>query len=540
MAMDFLFAERNASKSKAKFHLDLVRGDVASAEKIVSFFNNLRRKIVNEYDDDGYLPIHHAAAAGKVASCEFLIKNKCDLEQTVHPLLDRSSLRTCLHFAAISRNIEVISLLLKHGADPHKKDALQQRPIDLAKDASCWQLLKRAMNTQSRVSSCNLLLEKISAAFNCIVRVPSTKMSSNHAERLEKSYTAWEQEVNGKHPPYKLPSLSWMQAAQSSADVGMILVLIKNVEKMRKIPLNGLIRAQSFKYHDNLALEICDVWVRQDCRKERIGSVLLFALFVAYAKKNYKSAACKIHTDNLVAKAFFKKFGFRKMITSIPRNLMKANFEAFELRDIGDSLERFQVVFADYKNIAILDDDYLMEEAKMEAEDARNRRIEEKKERQKVRSRVIPSEVPRVSVGSPKNRPNRHVNLPTHSQGFACSSSGQASVARELAGHLASDIQLTCVRRVSHQGDCLMKQQEEEGDATPSRRGLSPSLTECLDTSSRNTNLMYAGSMFEAIFEALAGAPLPATGELGEDADDKTGRKKVQGNPVVDGSAGMM
>uniref|UniRef100_A0A7S4NNE8 N-acetyltransferase domain-containing protein n=1 Tax=Guillardia theta TaxID=55529 RepID=A0A7S4NNE8_GUITH len=382
--MDFLFAERNARKNKEKFHLDLIRGDVASAEKIVSFFKNLSRNIVNEYDGDGYLPIHHAAAAGKVSSCEFLIKNKCDVTKTVHPLQERSSLRTCLHFAAISRNADVVSLLLKHGADPHTKDALKQRPIDLAKDGTCWQLLKRAMNTQTNVNSSHLLLDKISAAFNCVVRVPSMKMSSNHAARLEKSYVAWETEVDGKHPPYRIPSLSWMQDVQSNADVGMLLVLIKNVEKLRKIPLNGLIRAQSVKYQETHSLEICDLWVRQDCRRERLGSVLLFSLFVTYAKKNYKSALCRVHAENVGAKAFFQKFGFRRMInTSIPRYLIKPNFEAFELRDIGDSLERFQVLFADYKNIAIVDDEHLMEEARADAEEARNRRIEEKKERQK-------------------------------------------------------------------------------------------------------------------------------------------------------------
>jgi ankyrin repeat protein len=49
---------------------------------------------------------------------------------------------TPLHFAVLSGSLEIISILLKYGADPYGLNGERKTPIDLAREHESWEILK--------------------------------------------------------------------------------------------------------------------------------------------------------------------------------------------------------------------------------------------------------------------------------------------------------------------------------------------------------------------------------------------------------------
>jgi ankyrin repeat protein len=75
------------------------------------------RGLVNAFAADGFFPLGLAAFFGHRAIVEFLLKNSADVRAAAR----NAQKVTALHGAVARRDVEVVKLLLEHGADANAK-----------------------------------------------------------------------------------------------------------------------------------------------------------------------------------------------------------------------------------------------------------------------------------------------------------------------------------------------------------------------------------------------------------------------------------
>jgi ankyrin repeat protein len=115
------------------------RGDLARVKMLLKDNPNF----VSSKDNDGLMPLHHAASIGNKDMIELLLANNADVNATAqrqiltsrggHPFPDISgSGMTPMHYAAMSGNKDVVELLLANKADVNAKDREGLTPLHAA------------------------------------------------------------------------------------------------------------------------------------------------------------------------------------------------------------------------------------------------------------------------------------------------------------------------------------------------------------------------------------------------------------------------
>uniref|UniRef100_A0A1B6LPG5 Uncharacterized protein n=1 Tax=Graphocephala atropunctata TaxID=36148 RepID=A0A1B6LPG5_9HEMI len=84
---------------------------------------------VDARDNAGYTALHYAVRKGNTSMCKLLLAAGASVNVTT-----KAGLATPLHRAAMEGHMDVISLLLKSGADPLAKDAEGRTAADRARD----------------------------------------------------------------------------------------------------------------------------------------------------------------------------------------------------------------------------------------------------------------------------------------------------------------------------------------------------------------------------------------------------------------------
>ncbi|PHZ12613.1 ankyrin, partial [Rhizopus microsporus ATCC 52813] len=81
----------------------------------------------NEKDYAGWTPLHEAALRGQIDVIKLLIKHGADVNARGGEELD-----TPLHDATENNHCDVVELLLENGANPFAKNASNLEPLDIA------------------------------------------------------------------------------------------------------------------------------------------------------------------------------------------------------------------------------------------------------------------------------------------------------------------------------------------------------------------------------------------------------------------------
>lgn len=379
--------------SKEKFFISLMRGNAEQAEGLLFNMSLTSKDAINTFDENGNVPIHIAAAHGRLEACKMLVKHNCDINAKTDPNRDKSELRTALHHAAASGRIEVCRYLLAHGADPHAIDAYGKKPVFMAWDTKVRQQLLLGMEAATNITLTNDLLVKAQAAKQVFIEFPNLNIVSPHPVRLKITWEAWKREfakLQKDHgviiPMHKPPTGSYIVATQADPHVGMFVVMDKKSDANTKNPFTGVIRVDAKRMDGQDVIAIKDIYIRQDARRGRAGCVLLLHVLREYAQLQYYMAYAVVHHSNHPAQAFFAKTGFRKMNKeSVPKHVKKHVDKSFyfEMRHIGVQLSRLEGLLSQYQNVQIIHDEVYMEEEEEKVHKAiKERELERQRRRE--------------------------------------------------------------------------------------------------------------------------------------------------------------
>ncbi|MDQ7825248.1 MAG: ankyrin repeat domain-containing protein [Candidatus Eremiobacteraeota bacterium] len=92
--------------------------------------------LINARDEDGYTPLHHAAAYNHKEAAELLISQHAEIN------VQGADGLTPLHFAAGRGYAGITDILLSGGADPGIKSAKGKTPEELAAGLGCAQVIE--------------------------------------------------------------------------------------------------------------------------------------------------------------------------------------------------------------------------------------------------------------------------------------------------------------------------------------------------------------------------------------------------------------
>jgi hypothetical protein len=105
---------------------------------MVQYLVEQRRADINTTSSHGHSALAYAALYyDDVDVPQFLLQQGIDIDKADHP-----NSNTALHFAAINGHINVLSLLLSHGANLYAKNSDGHLPIDLAKTEEIKQAIR--------------------------------------------------------------------------------------------------------------------------------------------------------------------------------------------------------------------------------------------------------------------------------------------------------------------------------------------------------------------------------------------------------------
>ena len=125
--------DEKTNNGQTAVHFAASKSNLDTARKLIAHKASVRVK-----DKRGQLPLHRAAAIGNVPIIKLYLDNKSPVNATD---ADGS---TALHHAIAEGHGDAALVLLKAGADTHKKDSNDALAIDLAPDAKIREYILRA------------------------------------------------------------------------------------------------------------------------------------------------------------------------------------------------------------------------------------------------------------------------------------------------------------------------------------------------------------------------------------------------------------
>ncbi|MBP7854308.1 ankyrin repeat domain-containing protein [Candidatus Babeliales bacterium] len=116
----------------AALHYLAYQNNVDGLELIISYGGN-----VGIATKSGKIPLHYAVRQRAIGAVASLLRNKANVNATL-----KSCNMTVLHLAAYCNCLEIVTLLLEHGANPELFDQDGRRPVDVAKNDAIKELLR--------------------------------------------------------------------------------------------------------------------------------------------------------------------------------------------------------------------------------------------------------------------------------------------------------------------------------------------------------------------------------------------------------------
>ncbi len=112
-------------QKNSNLHLAALDGDLEAVKKYVALMGT-----PDIFNQSCYTPLMFAAKEGHVEVVEYLISRDAYVDYVGAPLG-----HTALHWASYIGHADVVKVLVINGADPQKKSALGETPLDMAKSA---------------------------------------------------------------------------------------------------------------------------------------------------------------------------------------------------------------------------------------------------------------------------------------------------------------------------------------------------------------------------------------------------------------------
>jgi ankyrin repeat protein len=135
------------SQTQKTLHLACQQGNLKAVKR---WMNDHEQEELPRDDSLGRYPIHYAAENGHAAIVDYLANcfGYNVNQKTVPSLLTE---KTALHFAVENNLLEVVQVLLKHGADVLETDQNQKTPIEIAKEKGYLEILELLQHHQSEI-----------------------------------------------------------------------------------------------------------------------------------------------------------------------------------------------------------------------------------------------------------------------------------------------------------------------------------------------------------------------------------------------------
>jgi hypothetical protein len=386
--MSHIHPPKGVFAQKAKFLAAVSKGDVGEAERMLTQLKLTGRgDPTNVKNDEGLYPIHMAAAVGSEVVCRMLVRHGANVNQVTEINGEGKENRTCLHYAAMSGFAGCIRYLIAAGADPHAKDLFGKKPYSLCKDKMSLRYLGIAMESWNNVLISGDLLRKALMAQLLILDTPNVSIDSPHPRRLETTYDTWYHElaqirkVNGVHIPKPTPPKpSFLRLSKNNFKIGQFIIVDKRQETGTMNCFSGIVHAKTIEYLDEMSILIEAIFVRKDNRRQRTGTLLMYNLMSVFARRQYSHAIASIADSNHVAQTFFRKMGFKSLLPDAVPTAYKKNLHTFfEVQYMGMNLGKIEHYLAHYIDVKIIDDDDHLAEENERVRDARQRRIDDKK-----------------------------------------------------------------------------------------------------------------------------------------------------------------
>ena len=377
---------------RQKFLVAVQKGDADEAERLILQFKSAgRANPTKKPNDQGLYPIHLAAAQGSVSVCELLVRYGANVNQATLISGAAADKRTCLHFAAMAGKVGCMKYLISAGADPHAIDAFGKKPYGLCQDEATKRSLLISMESWNNVLVAGDLLNKATMAQVLVLKQPDTSIDSLHPGRLVATYDSWQNELekireqNNVHIPMSpTPKPSFLRMSRNNLKMGLYCVVDRRQEAETKNVFGGIFHARSIKYLGEDAIFIEAFFVRKDMRRKRMGTLLMYHLLTTFARAQWSHAITSIANSNHAAQSFFRKMGFKAILPdAVPHEFKKPLHTFFEVQYIGLTLARIENFLDHYKDVKIIDDDDHLEEENARVQEARQRRIDAKRDARK-------------------------------------------------------------------------------------------------------------------------------------------------------------
>ena len=393
VAMSHVFLPTGLLAHKAKFLCAVAKGDADEAERMLTQLKLTGRgDPTNVATEDGLFPIHLAAAQGSEAVCRLLVRHGAKVNQITTTGGETAENRSCLHYAAMAGNANTMKFLIAAGADPHQTDQFGKKPRELCGDVATQRYLNIAMESWNNIVIAGDLLIKACMAQLLQLDRPNTNVTSKHPKRLATTYDTWANELNkirkenGVNIPLpSTPKPSFLRACANNVKIGQYIVVDKRVEAETMNCFSAIIHAKAITYLGDESIQIEAFYVRKDNRRQRMGTLLMYHLLTLFARKQFYHAVASIVDSNHVAQTFFRKMGFKSLLPdAVPTAHRKQFHTFFEAQNIGLTVGKLEHYLDHYKDVKVIDDDDHMEEENQRVREARQRRIDDKKNAKKV------------------------------------------------------------------------------------------------------------------------------------------------------------